>query len=526
MFLYKNSVFKELPVILGIVIYAYYINWFSGNIGIIPIDSFGFLDTGYSILKGKLPIRDFWIFTGLLVDYMESFFLWLFGNNWNSHLLHAGFMNVIASLSVYYFLNKIKLNKKFAILYTISFATLCYPVSGTPFAYIHSYIFSLIAILILILGFENKKNSFWFALPVVCFLSFLSMQTPSSYIIILIAFFSGYYFVKKKELRNLKYFLTSCSLCIIVFVAYLILTDTPFLNFLYQYILFPLTIGEGRLASNEFAYVNLIDQLNFQRIFGNFKLIHFLFIPLLIITIKNFRKNNEAINILNLIILLATIIFIFNQLLTANQVYIFSLIPILAAVLHINISKLKWSSKIISVVILVVIFSTLKFHLRYNVDRKFHDLEQIDKSRAIEAKLIHKNLNGLMWISKVVKNPEDEIKTIKNALEIIGNDNRKKTLITHYQFFSTILEEDLNIWNRWYLWDNNTHPTENHKYYEFYKKMINKNLKDNNVKVIYLLGHKNEILFSNIKNYFTDLCFKSKTLEDKKFSMHEIINCK
>jgi hypothetical protein len=170
MFLYKNSVFKELPVILGIVIYAYYINWFSGNIGIIPIDSFGFLDTGYSILKGKLPIRDFWIFTGLLVDYMGSFFLWLFGNNWNSYLLHAGFMNVIASLSVYYFLNKIKLNKKFAILYTISFATLCYPVSGTPFAYIHSYIFSLIAILILILGFENKKNSFWFALPVVCFL--------------------------------------------------------------------------------------------------------------------------------------------------------------------------------------------------------------------------------------------------------------------------------------------------------------------------------------------------------------------
>ena len=114
MFLYKNSVFKELPVILGIVIYAYYINWFSGNIGIIPIDSFGFLDTGYSILKGKLPIRDFWIFTGLLVDYMGSFFLWLFGNNWNSYLLHAGFMNVIASLSVYYFLNKMSPTNRFS----------------------------------------------------------------------------------------------------------------------------------------------------------------------------------------------------------------------------------------------------------------------------------------------------------------------------------------------------------------------------------------------------------------------------
>ena len=120
----------------------------------------------------------------------------------------------------------------------------------------------------------------------------------------------------------------------------------------------------------------------------------------------------------------------------------------------------------------------------------------------------------------------DKIHFPGDALEIISNDNREKTLITHYQFISTILDKDLNIWNRWYLWDNNTHPTENHKYFKFYKKIINKNLKDNNVKVIYLLGHKNEILFSNIKNYFTDLCFKSKTLEEKKFSVHEIISCK
>ena len=78
MFLIKKSVFKEFPTILGIIIYASFINWLSGRIGIIPIDSFGFLDTGFSILKNKLPIRDFWIFTGLLVDYMEAFFLLLF----------------------------------------------------------------------------------------------------------------------------------------------------------------------------------------------------------------------------------------------------------------------------------------------------------------------------------------------------------------------------------------------------------------------------------------------------------------
>ena len=526
MFLNKNSAFKELPAILGIIVYAFYINWFSGNMGILPIDSFGFLDTGFSILKNKLPIRDFWIFTGLLVDYMEAFFLWVFGNNWNSHLIHACFMNILGSLGVYFFLNKIELNKKFSLIYSLSFATLCYPVSGTPFAYIHAYIFSLIAILILILGIFSKKNSYWFVLPIVCFFSFLSMQTPSAYIIILVFFFSVHYFIKEKNLINLKYFLIGSLLCIITFLFYLVLTNTPFLNFLYQYILFPITIGEGRLSGNELAYTSLAEQLNFKRVFGDFKFIHLFLIPLLFVLLNNWKKNTNKINLLNIIIILSTIVFIFNQLLTANQIYIFSLIPLLAAVLHLNIIKLKISPKIIFIILFITLFATIKFHVRYNIDRKFHDLEKVDKNNAVAAKIIHKNLDNLMWVTKRVKNPKDEIKTIKNAIEIIDSDNRRKTLITHYQFISTILNKDLNIWNRWYLWDNNTHPTENHKYFEKYKEMVNKNIKENKIQVIYLLGHKNEILFSDIKNYFTNVCFKSKTLEEKKFSVHEIINCK
>ena len=76
------------------------------------------------------------------------------------------------------------------------------------------------------------------------------------------------------------------------------------------------------------------------------------------------------------------------------------------------------------------------------------------------------------------------------------------------------------------LWDNNTHPTENHKYFTFYKSMIDENLKSNKIKVIYLLGQENEILFSKVKNYFTDRCFKSTTLVEKRFSKHEVTRCK
>ena len=514
-------------VILIIAIYAFFINWISANVGAMPIDTFGFLDTGYSILKNKLPIRDFWIFTGITVDYLEALFLLIFGNYWSSHVTHASIINIIASLSFYFFLNEINLKKSFSFFYSISFATLCYPVSGTPFAYLHSYILSIILIFLLFVGIKNKSNLIWFIIPIISFLAFLSMQTPSAYIILLAIFFSIYYFVKEKKIDNIKFAIFGSITSLILFFLYLIITNTPFKSFLYQYILFPLTIGEGRITSGNAAYVSLIDQLNFKTLIGNFKFIHIFFFPLIIATITIFiKKKKSDIKVLNLLIILSTLIFLFNQLVTANQIYIFSLIPILASILHLNILQQKYSPKLIFVIFIILIFATAKFHFRYNVDRKFHDLEKVNKSLALNAELISKNLKNLKWITPHYKNPKEEIDVIKKALDVLENDKRSKSLITHYQFFSTILDQDLNIFNRWYLWDNNTHPTESHKYFNFYKNMVNENIEKNNIKVIYLLGSEKEILFVNVKNYFTDKCFKSTTLVKDKFSMHEIINCK
>ena len=524
MFLNK-TINKEYFLIAGISIYAFFVNWVSGNIGILPIDSFAFLDTGYSILNGKLPIRDFWIFTGLLVDYMEAFFLLLFGNNWNSHLIHSSVMNIFVALVFYFFLKDFKLRKRYIIFYCISFSTLCYPVSGTPFAYIHSYIFSISSILFLILAIKNKSKILWFVFPFICAFSFLSMQTPSSYILLILFFTVIYYFLKFKDYINLKIFLIGCVTVLALFIIFLLLTKTSLLDFIYQYILFPLTIGEGRISGDDSAYVSLAQQANFETLFGDFKFIHFLFIPLIFITLKHFKQNSFIMNLLNVILILSIISFIFNQLVTANQIYIFSLIPIIAAVLHLNVAKFNYNSKFLVVVILISLVATVKFHLRYNVDRKFHELENVDKSKALNASIIHPSLNNLKWINKYDE-PLNEIKLLKNAIQVIESDSREKSLITHYQFISTILNKNLNILNRWYLWDNNTHPTENHKYFHIYKSLINRNIQNNNIKVIYLLGLENEILFENVKNYFTDLCFESTNLVEKRFSVHEIVNCK
>ena len=490
-----------------------------------PIDSFGFLDTGHSIIKGNFPIRDFWIFTGLLVDYMSSFFLALFGNNWNSHLIHSSFMNILATLVLYVFLNDFNLKKIYIIFYCLSFSTLCYPVSGTPFAYIHAYIFSLISIIVLIFAIKNKKSVTWFILPFIFALAFLSMQTPTAYILLILCFIICHYFIKFKDFKNLKYFFVGCLTVLVLFILFLTFTKTPFRDFLYQYVLFPITIGEGRISSSESAYVSITDQLNFKRLVGDFKLIHILLLPLIFLTFKNFTVKKNSINLLNITIIFSVLALIFNQLITANQIYIFSLIPIIASVIHINLKEFNYNNKVLFLIIFMVFFSTIKFHLRYNVDRKFHDLENVDKNNAIEAIEIHQNLKKLRWITKLDQ-PEIEIKVLKEAINVIRDDPREKTLITHYQFISTVLDQNLNILNRWYLWDNNTHPTENHKYFNIYKEMINKKINSKNIKVIYLLGQENEILFDNVKNYFTDLCFESKTILEKKFSIHEIVKCK
>ena len=518
-----NKDFFYLPII---IFFSFFINFYSANIGVLPIDTFGFFDTGFLILKGQLPIRDYWAHTGLTVDYLQSLFFLLFGNNWNSYIFHSSLINVIATLTFYFFLLQIKVSKEFAVLYSLSFATLLYPVSGTPFAYLHSFVLSILGIMIFFIIYISKKNKFWIILPLVYFLSFFSMQTPTIYILILITFFSIFIIIKEKNYLMLKYLVLGTLISVFILISYILITNTNIQDLIYQYFLFPITIAEGRMASELNAYVKLSDQLNFKRIFGDFKFLHIFLIPLMIVGLTKVR-NKKIDNDFYIVLIfgISTVLFIYNQLLQANQIYIFSLIPILAAILHKNLNNV-FGRKIISFLILfLIIIISIKFHLRFNVDRKFIDLEKIDKSAAFQAKEINSNFKNLKWITPY-SNPDEDKLLIKKAFNILSKEEENSLIITHYQFFSTMLDKKFYILNRWYIWDDNSHPTEKHKYFDFYQSKVNENIKSNNIKVIYLLGGKDEILFEKVKNYFTNICFESKTLVKNRFSIHKIVNCR
>jgi hypothetical protein len=171
---------KKLEYILTFIIllFSFFVNFHSGRLGIFPIDSFSFFDSAYNILNGKHPVRDYWAFSGIVIDYFQAFFFKLFGVNWNSYLIHSSFFNFIISILFFYFLIQNKLNIYFSFVYSLSLSILCYPVSGTPFSYQHSLIFSLGSIFLFLLAHKTKANIYWFFLPLFFFLGFFCNQTP------------------------------------------------------------------------------------------------------------------------------------------------------------------------------------------------------------------------------------------------------------------------------------------------------------------------------------------------------------
>ena len=66
---------------------------------------------------------------------------------------------------VYKLLALLKISKNFCLFYSLSFATLHYPVSGTPYAYLHAYTFSLIGIMLFFILNNTKQNKLLFFVP-------------------------------------------------------------------------------------------------------------------------------------------------------------------------------------------------------------------------------------------------------------------------------------------------------------------------------------------------------------------------
>ena len=177
---------------------------------------------------------------------------------------------------------------------------------------------------------------------------------------------------------------------------------------------------------------------------GNFKFILISLVFFLYFSTKNLNLDKKLHNKKFYFIFLfffLTFLIIFHQILTKNQIFIFFLIPILLGLSEINI-KNKYFSYFI---ILLCLFTTVKYHERFNEKRKFHELVNVDLSKASNAELVDKKLKNLKWITpQYSKNPSEEIDNINRIKNILKNDNRKKMVLSNHPFSSVILNEEFS----------------------------------------------------------------------------------
>lgn len=531
----KLNYFKIILSLI-LLIFSFYINYHFANKGLYPIDSFSFFDTGFYVTEGKHPIRDFWIISGIFIDYLQAIFFYIFGKNWNSYVYHASFFNCIITFFFFYFLNQFNKNLIFNFFLSLSVAILCYPVIGTPFPYQHSLILSIVSLLVFYLGVEKENNICWIALPVLMLISFLSMQTPSGFINLFILIFITFYFIYFDK-TFIRYFLLGCLVSIISFCLYLIVTKVNIVDFIYQMILFPLSVGEGRIMSNESAFesAKLINKLTLRGTLGHFKFINFFIFINILLLILHYKKNLKVFKIdkvifLNVFVFFCSISFIFHQLITANQTFIFSLIPILCGLTIIQINKFNFTKNtnlIKNIFLIIIIFSTFKYHQTYNENRKFIDLQNVNLSQATNAYNLNLKFNNLKWITPKYfsTNPKREIKLLSESLKILEDDRSKKMLITHYQFFSLLLNENLNIPNRWYYPDNTFPASSKNKYYNFYVNFFKKKLDEEKISSIYILETiPNEFDFIKVEDLVGNRCFK-KTKLNEIFFLIKLSDC-
>lgn len=470
-----------------LLISSFLFNYYSGNRGVQVMDSFGFFDSGLRVSSGEYPIKDYWIPSGLTLDYFQGFLFSLFGISWLVYLIHSSLINFLVVILSFNIFKNLGLEKKLNFFFCVSISILAYPISGTPFVDHHATFLSLVAVYFLIAAITREKLMYWALLPPFFLLAFLSKQIPTTYIFLfsLVIIFYHLIFLTNNETKRILYTLLFSSLTSLALVSTIFyLSGIKIENFLLQYIYFPISIGEERYSDYT---------IDFFRILGNFKFIHFSIMPIVFMlfyklyTIKNFyKKNNFKIF---LICIFLYLILIGNQTLTMNQNYIFFLIPIFFAFSTIEISKFKFKKKkqLILIIVFITLFSTIKYFERFSVDRKFHELQDVDLSLSINAKEIDPILSGLNWITQDFKtNPREEIDQIINTINQLKLEDKKIMLLTNYSFISSVTKVHLNQPIRWYPMQGTAFPvSKKNKYYKEFQSYLIGKIKDKKIEIIY-----------------------------------------
>jgi len=331
----------------------------------------------------------------------------------------------------------------------------------------------------ILLSIKKDSKFISYLIPLFFILAFLSKQVPSSYLIISIIPIYFVYIFKSKKTHLIPPLFYGSITYIFLILLFGKLNGISLNSFFEQYIFYPQSIASGRFENISLSILGVV---------GNFKFVLVSLLFLIYAGIKKVEKNHILLNkktYLITIILVTTIVLIFHQLITRNQIFIFFLIPLIIGVANsiLNNNTFRY------LLILLCLFGTIKYHERFNEERKFHELENVDLNKALSATLIDRKLNGLRWISPQFReNPTKEISLINEIKNYLKEDKRNKMVQGNYAFLSVILKQNLSSTTRWHVLDGTDYPLPESTYFKSYKLLVNTIIKKNNIKAIYSIS--------------------------------------
>ena len=142
------------------------------------------------------------------------------------------------------------------------------------------------------------------------------------------------------------------------------------------------------------------------------------------------------------------------------------------------------------------------------------ELENVNLNNYVDSSNLHPSLSNLKWInSNFSKNPKNEIEQLRGISKILANENDNVIVITHYQFFSAVLnKKNLLSFSKTYTYDGISLPKKENKYFQIYKKFVLEKFKKNNINKIYLIDTTLDI--SVVTDVVGDDCLKTITKEE------------
>ena len=81
--------------------------------------------------------------------------------------------------------------------------------------------------------------------------------------------------------------------------------------------------------------------------------------------------------------------------------------------------------------IFFLVIATVKYHVRFNVEKKFMELSTANFDISINGNYLDESLKDLNWISpRFITNPSLELSLLKQTKSVIEKDGKNKIIIT------------------------------------------------------------------------------------------------